>query len=59
MFFIIKNIFIMKNRTSFRKTVEAGMDPRLSFTFQVDIKPFIDMVRHVFFPIVDFKTQYL
>ena len=49
----------MKNRTSFRKTVEAGVDPRLSFTFQVDIKPFIDMVRHVFFPIVDFKTQYL
>ena len=29
MFFIIKNIFIMKNLTDFRKTVETGVDPRL------------------------------
>ena len=29
-FFIIKNIFIMKNQTDFRKTVETGVDSRLS-----------------------------
>ena len=29
MFFIIKNVFIMKNLTDFRKTVETGVDPRL------------------------------
>ena len=28
-FFIIKNIFIIKNLTDFRKTVEASVDPRL------------------------------
>ena len=28
----IKNIFIMKNLTDFRKTVETGVDPRLSAT---------------------------
>ena len=28
-FFITKNIFVMKNLTDFRKTVEAGVDPRL------------------------------
>ena len=28
-FFIIKNIFIMKNLTDFRKTVETGVDLRL------------------------------
>ena len=27
---IIKNMFIMKNLTDFRKTVETGLDPRLS-----------------------------
>ena len=27
--FFTKNIFIMKNLTDFRKTVETGMDPRL------------------------------
>ena len=27
--FIIKNIFVMKNVTDFRKTVETGVDPRL------------------------------
>ena len=26
---IIKNMFIMKNLTDFRKTVETGLDPRL------------------------------
>ena len=40
MFFIIKNIFIMKNLTA-RKTVEAGVDPRLCSTYLEDnwIKP--------------------
>ena len=28
----IKNIFIMKNLTDFRKTVETGVDPRLRAT---------------------------
>ena len=28
--FFIKNIFIMKNLTDFRKTVETGVDPRLT-----------------------------
>ena len=28
--FIIKNIFVMKNVTDFRKTVETGVDPRLN-----------------------------
>ena len=28
-FFVIKNIFVMKNLTDFRKTLEAGEDPRL------------------------------
>ena len=28
-FFIIQNIFIMKNVTDFRETVETGVDPRL------------------------------
>ena len=27
---VIKNIFIMKNLTDFRKTVETGVDPRLN-----------------------------
>ena len=27
--FFIKNIFIMKNLTDFRKTLETGVDPRL------------------------------
>ena len=27
---IIKNMFIMKNLTDFRKTVETGLDPRLA-----------------------------
>ena len=30
-FFIIKNIFIMKNLTDFRKMVETGEDPRLPY----------------------------
>ena len=30
-FFIIKNIFIMKNLTDFRKTVETGVDPHLPY----------------------------
>ena len=30
MFFIIKNIFIIKNLTDFRKTVETGVDPLLN-----------------------------
>ena len=29
MFFIIKNIFIMKNVTNFSKTVETGVDPHV------------------------------
>ena len=28
----MKNIFIIKNLTHFRKTVEAGVDPRLSLS---------------------------
>ena len=28
-FIVIKNIFIVKNLTDFRKTVETGVDPRL------------------------------
>ena len=32
-FFIIKNVFIMKNLTDFRKTVETGVDPRLQLLF--------------------------
>ena len=28
-FLFIKNIFILKNLTDFRKTVETGLDPRL------------------------------
>ena len=35
MFFIIKHIFIMKNLTA-RKTVEAGVDPRLCSTYLED-----------------------
>ena len=27
--FFIKNIFLMKNLTDFRKTLETGLDPRL------------------------------
>ena len=27
--FIIKNIFVMKNATDFRKMVETGVDPRM------------------------------
>ena len=27
--FIIKNIFVMKNVTDFRKMVETGVDPRM------------------------------
>ena len=40
MFFIIKNIFIMKNLTA-RKTVEAGVDPHLCSAYLEDnwIKP--------------------
>ena len=30
--FIIKNIFVMKNVTDFRKTVETSVDPRLRLT---------------------------
>ena len=40
MFFIIKNVFILKNLTDFRKTVETGVDPRLNRT-SLDIKVFI------------------
>ena len=29
-FFIIKNIFILKNVTDVHKTVKTGVDPRLS-----------------------------
>ena len=32
MFLVIKNIFIKKNLTDFRKTVEAGVDPPLNYT---------------------------
>ena len=32
---IIKNIFIMKNLTEFRKTVETGGDARLNIILQV------------------------
>ena len=31
----IKNIFIMKNLTEFRKTVETGVDARLNIILQV------------------------
>ena len=31
--FIIKNIFVMKNVTDFRKMVETGVDPRLRMVF--------------------------
>ena len=30
-FIVIKNIFIVKNLTNFRKTVETGVDPRLKW----------------------------
>ena len=30
-FYIIKNIFIMKNLTDFRKSVETGVDPCLRY----------------------------
>ena len=33
--FFIKNIFIMKNLTDFRKTVETSVDPRLSVHFLI------------------------
>ena len=32
LFFLIKNIFIMKNLTNFHETVETDVDPRLLFT---------------------------
>ena len=31
--FFTKNIFIMKNLTDFRKTVETGMDPHLTYIY--------------------------
>ena len=36
--FFTKNIFIMKNLTDFRKTVETGMDPRLDGVFFLEWK---------------------